>query len=178
MKYVALLRGINVGGNNKVDMKQLKLVFEQAGMRSVKTYINSGNIMFEYSEKSKTALAETLEQAIESNFGFVVKVLVRSHADIQAIVNELPDTWVNDAVMKCDVMFLWDKVATDTILQKLVIKPEIDSVKYVAGTILWSVDKKNVARSGMLRLVGTDLYRHMTIRNCNTLRKIASMMNE
>ena len=178
MKYVALRRGINVGGKNKVDMKQLKLVFEQAGMTSVRTYINSGNILFEHAESSKTVLADRLEQAIESTFGFAVKVLVRSQADINSILNKLPGAWVNDAVMKCDVMFLWDKVATEDILHQLTIKSDIDSVKYVAGTILWSVDKKNVTRSGMMKLVGTDLYKHMTIRNCNTLRKIASMMNE
>ena len=178
MKYVALLRGINVGGNNKVDMKQLKSAFEQAGMQSVRTYINSGNILFEHSETSKIALADQLEGVIEADFGFAVKVLVRSQADIRAITDELPDSWVNDASMKCDVMFLWEKVATDAVLQQVTIKPDIDSVKYVAGTILWSVDKKNVTRSGLMKLVGTDLYKHMTIRNCNTLRKIASMMNE
>lgn len=178
MKYVALLRGINVGGNNKVDMKQLKQVFEQSGVTSVRTYINSGNILFESAHWSKTELADMLEKAIETTFGFAVKVLVRSHDDILAIMAMLPEKWVNNAEMKCDVMFLWESVATESVVEQLIVKPDIDSIKYVAGTILWSVDKKNVTRSGMMRLVGTDLYKHMTIRNCNTLRKIASMMAE
>lgn len=178
MKYVALLRGINVGGNNKVDMRQLKAVFEEAGMESVRTYINSGNILFESKSKSKNALADMLEKAIETTFGFNVKVLVRSQDDVKEIVATLPDTWVNDTTMKTDIMFLWDKVASETVLQQITIKPDLDSVKYVNGTILWSVGRENITRSGMLRLIGTELYKHMTIRNCNTVRKIAGMMGE
>ena len=56
MIYIALLRGINVGGNNKIDMKLLKLTFERVGMKSVKTYINSGNIIFINDGLSKTEI--------------------------------------------------------------------------------------------------------------------------
>lgn len=70
MIYIALLRGINVGGNNKVAMLELRSVFEQAGMKNVTTYINSGNVIFE-SELSKNKLASMLELAIEQKFGFL-----------------------------------------------------------------------------------------------------------
>ena len=64
MIYVALLRGINVGGKNKMDMKLLKQTFEQAGMNDVVTYINTGNIIFSYKDHSKTELSTILEEAI------------------------------------------------------------------------------------------------------------------
>src|SRR5882757_2770930 len=110
MIYVALLRGINVGGNSRVDMKQLKAAFEQAGMSSVTTYINSGNVIFVDKSHTPQALVQKLEKIIEKEFGFAVKVLLRDIRTIKAIVAALPDTWKNDDTMKCDVMFLWEAV--------------------------------------------------------------------
>lgn len=176
MVYVALLRGINVGGNNKVDMKQLKAAFEKVGMTSVKTYINSGNVIFVSDIEDRAALTVKLEAEIASTFGFNVKVLLRDLKNIQTIVHALPNSWQNNNEMKCDVMFLWEHADTPDVMNQLVIKPEIDDVKYIAGTILWRVDRQHVTRSGLMKLVGTDLYKHMTIRNCNTARKLLSLM--
>lgn len=178
MIYVALLRGINVGGNNKVEMPRLKAVFEQAGMQSVVTYINSGNVVFQDDTHMPIELMKKLEAAIEKEFGFAVKVLLRSKKQIEDIVRTLPDSWVNDATAKCDVMFLWEHVAGEKVLEQLVIKPEIDEVKYAGDAILWRVDKKYVTRSGLMRIAGSELYKHMTIRNCNTVRKLALLMSK
>ncbi len=177
MIYVALLRGINVGGNNKIDMKELKAVFEQAGMQAVATYINSGNVVFTSDLKSKTKLADTLEKAIKTKFGISVPVLIYSKADILSIAQVLPDSWVNDNTMKCDVMFLWKAIDNPKIVEHVTIKPGIDTVRYVPGALLWSVDRKHVTKSGLMKLVGTDTYKQMTIRNCNTLRKLAELMH-
>lgn len=176
MIYVALLRGINVGGKNSIDMKLLKQAFERAGMRSVVTYINTGNIIFAVDDESKTNISHILEQAIQANFGLPIKVVVLSFDDYTQIINAIPESWTNDQQMKSDVMFLWDDINDKSILDKLVIKPDIDTVIYVAGAILWSVDKNNVTRSGMTKIVGTSIYRQMTVRNVNTTRKIYELM--
>ncbi|MCM3453165.1 DUF1697 domain-containing protein [Heyndrickxia oleronia] len=176
MVYIALLRGINVGGKNKIDMKVLKQTFEKAGMNDVVTYINTGNIIFSSKGKSQTELSRILEDAIHDDFGLQIKVVVRSIDDVRAIINAIPDTWKNDKDMKSDVMFLWDEIDDESILTKLVIKPIIDTVKYVPGAILWSVDKKNVTKSGMLKIIGSKLYKQVTIRNVNTARKIYELM--
>lgn len=176
MVYVALLRGINVGGKNKIDMKLLKQTFERVGMESVVTYINSGNIIFIRDGFSKSEIAHMLEEAIYEDFGMHIKVIVRSHDDFKIIMDSLPETWKNDQQMKSDVMFLWDDVDDESVLGKLVIKPEIDTVKYVTGAILWSVDKKNVTKSGMTKMIGTNLYKKITVRNVNTTRKIYELM--
>lgn len=178
MRYVALLRGINVGGNNKVDMKQLKNTFERIGTTDVKTYINSGNIVFTDEKHSVESLTALLEEAIHKDFGFGVKVLLRTAAQIKAVHTALPASWVNDDTMKCDVMFLWDEFDTPKILDQLTIVPGIDTVKYVKGTILWRADRKKLTRSGMIKLIGTKLYTGMTIRNCNTVRKLMSLLTE
>jgi uncharacterized protein (DUF1697 family) len=176
MIYVALLRGINVGGKNKMDMNLLKQTFEQAGMNDVVTYINTGNIIFSYKDLSKTKLSTILEEAIHNDFGMQIKVLVRSIDDVRGIIHAIPDTWKNDKDMKSDVMFLWDEMDNASVLKNLVIKPTIDTVIYVPGAILWSVDKKNSTKSGMSKIVGTKLYKQVTIRNVNTARKIYALM--
>jgi hypothetical protein len=105
MIYVALLRGVNVGGKNKVDMNELKAVVEQAGMTSVSTYINSGNVVFSSRVRSRSTLAARLEKAAAVHFGFDIKVLVRDLEDMRAVASAIPPDWVNDSTMKCDVMF-------------------------------------------------------------------------
>lgn len=176
MVYVALLRGINVGGKNKIDMKLLKLSFEKAGMNDVVTYINTGNIIFSHSSQNKTELSRILEDAIHHDFGLQIKVVILSIEDVGGIIKPIPETWRNDKDMKSDVMFLWDEIDDESVLEKLVIKPDIDTVKYVPGAILWSVDKKNVTRSGMTKIIGTKLYKQVTVRNVNTARKIYELM--
>jgi len=176
MVYIALLRGINVGGNNKIDMKLLKQTFERVGLKDVVTYINTGNIIFSSNDHSKTELSHILEEAIHDDFGLRIKVVVRSIDDVRGIIHAIPDTWKNDKDMKSDVMFLWDEINDETVLESLVIKPTIDTVKYVPGAILWSIEKKNANKSGMSKIIGTKIYKQVTVRNVNTARKIYELM--
>ncbi|MDO3675623.1 DUF1697 domain-containing protein [Paenibacillus ehimensis] len=176
MVYTALLRGINVGGNNKVDMKILKKSFEQAGMKNVVTYINSGNIIFTTAGHSKDELAHILEEAILDTFGLHIKVLVLSLEDMKKVMSSLPESWTNDDKMRSDVLFLWEDINDESVLDKLTFKPEIETVKYAPGAILWAIDKINVTKGSMTKLVGTKLYQQMTIRNVNTTRKIYELM--
>ncbi|HZH59036.1 MAG TPA: DUF1697 domain-containing protein [Metabacillus sp.] len=119
MVYIALLRGINVGGKNKIDMKLLKKTFEQVGMNDVVTYINTGNIIFSYKGLSKTELSRILEESIHNDFGLHIKVVVCSVDDVRGIINAIPDTWKNDKDMSSDVMFLWDENDDESVLEYL-----------------------------------------------------------
>ncbi|WP_052254380.1 DUF1697 domain-containing protein [Salinicoccus sp. YB14-2] len=178
MKYVALLRGINIGGRNKIDMKMLKETFENAGMIDVVTYINSGNIIFTNDDMTKADLAIALEAAIFESFGLEIKVLIRSSTEIDNIMEHLPDHWMNDKSMKSDVLFLWEDIDDEAILESLKIRPEIDTIIYRPGVILSSVDRDNVEKSAITKIVGKSMYKHMTIRNVNTFRKIYNLMQE
>jgi uncharacterized protein (DUF1697 family) len=73
--------------------------------------------------------------------------------------------------MRTDVMFLWEKYDRPDVLEKIKITP-VDNVKYVPGAVLWNVKGEDYSQSGMMKLMGTDLYRNMTIRNVNTVRKL------
>jgi uncharacterized protein (DUF1697 family) len=174
--YVALLRGINVGGKNKMEMARLKAAFESAGMKDVTTYINSGNVVFTDNRRKPATITRTLEKAIEADFGFAIKVLIRDLPSIKKLLKALPDSWTNDSKMRCDVLFLWESFDKKEVLNELSWTPEIEDVVYVSGAVIWRIDRPNVNRSRLFKMVGTDLYRGMTIRNCNTVRKLAELM--
>ncbi|EOR25042.1 MULTISPECIES: DUF1697 domain-containing protein [Clostridium] len=176
MIYVALLRGINVGGKNKIDMKLLKETFILAGMESVITYINSGNVIFTDMKHTKSEIAEFLEEAIFRDFQLNIKVLIRSQNDFEHMMKILPESWKNDKTMRSDVLFLWEEFDRETVINEFKINKEVDTVIYVAGAILWTLDKANITKSGLNKLVGTDLYKKMTVRNVNTTRKIYEIM--
>lgn len=178
MLYVALLRGINVGGKNKVDMKKLKQAFEEAGMSSVTTYINSGNIIFADNSHRKEQLAPILERAINSHFNLKINILIYDADEFGKIAQAIPENWTNDQQMKSDVLFLWQDVDEKTVLGGLTVKPDIDQVIYVPGAILWAVDRDKVTRSGMVKIVGSALYQRVTIRNVNTVRKIQLLLQK
>ena len=178
MIYAALLRGINVGGNNKVNMKELKQVFEEAGMTAVKTYINSGNIVFKDATRTKQQVMAVLEEAIFAHFGLRIKVLVYTIDEYTRIAEAVPAEWTNDDQLKSDVLFLWEEADDEAVIEQLPLKPEVDRAHYVPGAILWSVDRDKVTKSGMSKIVGTKLYKLVTIRNVNSVRKIHGLMRD
>lgn len=175
MRYVALLRGINVGGNNKVDMTELKGTFERVGCEDVRTYINSGNVVFAR-DGDADSLADLLEDAIEEDFGKRHQVLLRNNDALQEIVATMPDSWTTDKTMRTRVFFLWEDVDTPGLVDELPIREGVDEVRHTPGAVVWRVDADKLTKSGMGRLIGTDLYSAMTMRNSNTVRKLAEMM--
>jgi uncharacterized protein (DUF1697 family) len=177
MTSLALLRGINVGGKNKVEMGRLRSVFEHLGLDEVRTYINTGNVIFNAGTSTDSALEPRLEKAIAAEFGLDLKVLVRGIDSMRLVERALPDDWTNDSDTKTDVMFLWEDVDDPGVLDRLAVQEGVDEVIYVPGAVLWRVDRAQYALSGMDKLVGTKLYKSMTVRNCNTVRKLVDMMN-
>lgn len=171
--YVALLRGINVGGNKKVEMAKLKQVFEKLGFERVSTYINSGNVIF----SSKSApIATDLEKVLKKTFGFAIAVVVRDAASIAKVAKAIPKGWDNNPEVRTDVLFLWDEYNKKSSLGLISAHPEADKLKYVDGVIIWQVDRKFYTKSGMRKFIGTPLYKNMTARNVNTVRKLAELM--
>lgn len=172
--YLALLRGINVGGNKKVSMAELKKVFEKLDYSDVRTYINSGNVVFTSSKKDFSKI----EKALKKAFGFDVAVVVRDAKSIKKLNKAIPAAWTNDAKQRTDVLFLWDEYDSKKSLKLFTVKPKIDNLKYVSGAIIWNFERKHYTKSGMGKMIGTLIYKNLTARNVNTVRKLASMMNE
>jgi uncharacterized protein (DUF1697 family) len=175
MEYLALLRGINVGGKNKIPMPELLSVCQDRGLERVETYINTGNILFS-SQKSPTEVAVTITQGIAGAFGLDIPVLVLEATTFLKVAQAIPDDWSNDKVQKADVWFLWAEYDKAETLELLPLQEGIDQASYVPGAILWSVSRANQGKSRMNKVVGTKLYKSITIRNVNTVRKIATLL--
>lgn len=174
-KYVALLRGLNVGGKARVEMPRLKAVFEGVGCADVLTYINSGNVVFSDPRKPKV-LVNVLEAAIEQAFGFRVPIVLRTDSQIAEICNAIPADWTNDVEQKTDVLFLWNEIDNPGILKQIANDPELERVLFVAGALVWNVARENVTRGNGMKLVKSDFYQLMTVRNINTVRKLNELL--
>lgn len=177
--YIALLRGINVGGKAKVEMAQLKTVFESLGYTNVRTYINSGNVIFKSQDiNSLENIREEIEKALQKKFHFPVRTLLRDAQQITNLVKKIPSEWKNDSTHKTDVLFLWDDYSNKNSLDLLKINPNIDFVKYIDGSIIWHIERSNYNKSGMRTFIGTTLYKNMTARNVNTVRKLGELLRK
>lgn len=178
MRYVGLLRGINVGGANKISMAELKSAFEDAGMSAVKTYINSGNVLFSTNIEDRGRLVALLQHAIRERSGVGSDVQLRDEKEIAAVVEAIPAEWTNDTSMKCDVVFLQPDMDSAGILDELGPRTGIEDALYVRGAVIWRVDRKNATRSRLTRIVGTPLYSRVTVRNCNTVRRLLELLRK
>jgi len=179
MKYVALVRGINVGGNHRVPKTEFQAVLEGLGFRDVVIYINSGNAVFASDTQPKAA---DVQSALEKHFGFDIPTLILSADKVKAIAAAIPPEWTNDAPkpdksgQKSDVLYLFDDVNAPDIIEKLGHRPEVETMIYVDGAVLANISRKDQSRYSLLRLMGTPLYRRMTIRNITTAKKLAELV--
>jgi uncharacterized protein (DUF1697 family) len=177
MNYVALLRGINVGGKNIVNMNKLATVFESCGFSSVSTYINSGNVFFDAGStttpKSVPYLTDVISEAIRDEFGFEVPVLIKERSEIISIATAIPVDWVNKGDLKSDVAYLFPDADTPEILNRLPFNRDYIKIIYIRGAVFWSLDIKDYSKSKLNNIVGTEIYKLMTIRNVNTARRLA-----
>lgn len=173
MKYVALLRGINVGGNRKVSMAELRAAFEQMGFTEVSTYINSGNVIF---AADSVPDASKIERVLAENFGFEINVLVLNAAEVASVAEAIPNEWLNNTEQKSDVVYLFPDVDSPDIMSKIGYRPEFETIYYLPGALITNVSRQNQPKSSLIKLMGTPLYRRMTIRNVTTARKLALLV--
>ncbi len=111
-RYVALLRGINVGGNTMLKMSDLKLCLERAGLENVVTYINSGNVGLDHAG-SEAEVIELIERAIETDLGRVIPVMVRSRAAVENVIAANPFEGEFESHKEMHVLFLKTELAED-----------------------------------------------------------------
>ena len=174
--YVALLRGINVGGNNKVSMTELKKVFEDLGFSDARTYINSGNVIFKSEDTDEKKMTTEIEKGILAHFGLNIPVVIRSKAEIDRVTKEIPKEWLNDKDMRTDVMFLWENVDSPDVIKTISTNPDVDILRYTKGAVIWHVLRKDYNKSKLNKIIGTHFYKHQTARNVNTVRKLRELM--
>src|ERR1700738_3600458 len=172
MTYVAFLRGVNVGGKSIVSMAAIKEALVALGLSDVRTYINSGNVIFSTQASGVQQLTARIEKALDQHTGMAIKVLVMDHRTLKKMVDAIPRNWVDDKTMRTYVLLLWKELDDRSILDSLPTKPGVDEIKYTPGAVVWRVDREDVGRSQMNRIVGTPMYKKITVRSANTMRKL------
>lgn len=172
MDYIALLRGINVGNSVKINMNELKMLFEQCGFLNVSTYINSGNVIFKSNDK-KNSITASIEKALHIMTGNEVKVLVKTKTEMIKIANTIPDDWQNNNDQKTDVAYLFESIDNENIIDELPIKKEYIQLIYVKGVLIWNVRREDYNKSYLNKIISHKVYKDMTIRNVNTARYLA-----
>src|SRR5512141_1820354 len=137
-RYVALLRGINVGGKNLVAMPALKTAFEALGLTGVSTYIQSGNVLFA-SREPAAALAARLEAALAETFGYPASLVIRSRTQLRRIVDEAPAGFGSrPALHRYDVIFLREPLSPAEALAQVPVRPGVDRVSAGPGVLYFS----------------------------------------
>jgi uncharacterized protein (DUF1697 family) len=175
--YVALLRGVNVGGNNLIRMSALKACFEAQGLCDVLTYIQSGNVLFTASRSNQPALTGRIEKALSKTFGYRSRVVVRSFEQMKAMVEEAPKGFGGrPAAYRYDVIFLRPPLTADEAMKSVTAKPGIDRAFAGNGVLYFSRLISKASQSHMSGIVGKPVYQDMTIRNWNTTGKILELM--
>jgi uncharacterized protein (DUF1697 family) len=176
MRYVALIRGINVGGNNLIKMLELKACFEAAGLQDVATYIQSGNVVFASAGKA-AEIARRLETAIESGFGCRTSVMLRSQTQLKAIVAQAPAGFGKQPEKyRYDVIFLNPPLTPAAAMTEVLTRPGVDQARPGKDVLYFSRLIAKASQSQLSRIVSLPIYKSMTIRNWRTTTTLLGMM--
>jgi uncharacterized protein (DUF1697 family) len=174
--YIALFRGINVGGNNKLPMKELVAVLEGLGLRDIRTYIQSGNVVFSGKADDKIKLAARISAALNKSHGFEPWVLLLEASALERAIkaNPFPEGEADGKTLHCNFLALVPPKPDLAGLEKMKAASERFQLK---GEVAYLHAPEGIARSklasNMERLLGVP----MTGRNWNTVRKLQEMIN-
>jgi uncharacterized protein (DUF1697 family) len=179
-RYVALLRGINVGGKNLIPMPALKTAFEEAGFDDVRTYIQSGNVVFTAPPSSPAAMTQRVEQVIGRAFDhYPASVVLRSKSQMRAIVDGAPKGFGSEpSKYRYDVTFLKAPLTAKAAAKDVPTKEGVDRLWTGTGVLYTSRLTSRATSSRLNRVVGLPSYKKMTIRNWNTTTKLLELLDE
>ena len=176
-QYVALLRGINVGGKNLIKMGDLKACFEKHGLLDVVTFIQSGNVLFASPETNSPRLVEKLEKLLTAEFGYEASLVLRSKAQLREVVARAPKGFgTRPGEYRYDAVFLKEPLDSATAMKSVPLNDQVDRAWAGPGVLYFSRLIAKTSRSRLARLMSLPVYRSMTIRNWNTTTKLLGMI--
>jgi uncharacterized protein (DUF1697 family) len=174
--YVALLRGINVGGKNLIKMPALKACFEENGLERVATYIQSGNVLFA-SDLRSTELTRRIETMLAAAFDYIPTVVVRSRKQLRAVVERAPKGFGSrPTAYRYDVIFLKAPLTANAAIKHVPTNPAVDEAHTGTGVLYFSRLTAKATQSRLNKIVGSPIYPSVTIRNWNTTTKLLELM--
>ena len=173
IRYALLVRGINVGGKNKVVMAQLRQELTELGLENVATYINSGNIFFD-TNIARIQLVEDLKGFFERHYPFIQHFSLLSNEDYEEELRNLPDWWYHEMARK-DVLFYTEGLDTKQTIAKVESLKLVDEVLHFGKLgIFWGkLSEETYTKTAYHKyLLKLPFYRQITIRNAKTFDKI------
>lgn len=177
MRYVVLLRGINVGGKT-VKMETLKMILEEMGFSHVKTLLNSGNVILETKQTSLEHLRQSIEEKLEQTFGFTIHVIIRTMDDIQKLVKADPFKGiVVDKDTRLYVTFVSDSTSSTLQIPYESDEKDVQILKMldqVVCSVITLSTQKNT--TDLMRIIEKEFGKNVTTRNWNTVLKIEKAM--
>ena len=175
MRYIALLRGINVGGNTMIKMSELKEMFEGLGFENVATYINSGNVAFDSKKTAEGTLTAKIEKAIEKELGKNIQVMVREQSVVGAILENNPFDGKFESHKEMHVLFMSGEMPLDK--EKQLLEQQTDNERFeVRGREIYTHLKAGLADSLLGKgYIEKKLKVPITARNWRTVEKLATL---
>ena len=175
--HLALLRGINVGGNNVIPMRDLKACFEAMGFADVTTYIQSGNVLFT-ANGDTASLETTIEAALAKRFNYGATVVVLTAKELKRVVTEAPPGFGSDpAAERYDVLFVKRPLTTAEAFEQIPRKEGVDHASMGTHALYFSRLISKATQSKLVRITAMPLYKLLTIRNWNTTKTLEGMMH-
>jgi len=174
--FIALLRGINVGGKNKINMAELRAAFERQGFQEVETYINSGNVIFK-SDLDESATRALCEQLIAEDFGLTIPVCVISATDLKETLANAPEWWSKTPDTRHDAFFTLPPMTAEEICAHVgAVKEEYEKVSFHGRVIFWSAPMATYSRTRWSKISkDKTMYNAITVRNANTAIKLSEL---
>lgn len=177
-RYITLLRGINVGGNNKIAMPLLKEGFEALGLTEVVTYINSGNIVFSTEVDDCEKLSLQVKAMIQERFGLDIVVFTVLQETVQEVLTAAPAWWGSpDKAFYDNLVFLLPPLTYEAFADAVgAPNAELEEVHPHKDTVFWSYKRKDYQKSYWWKQTAKKPVKdQITIRTANTVRKIAQL---
>jgi uncharacterized protein (DUF1697 family) len=173
--YLALLRGVNVGGKNLVKMADLRAAFEEMGFVDVATYIASGNVLFRAPRQRREELAARIESELTRRFEIELKVVLLTHAQLRAVVEDAPGG-VGAKSHLWDVVFVREPLTVEKAFGVVEIREGVDRVWAGKGVLYFSRLAAKATSSRINKIASRPEYKHMTIRSWSTTTKLLALM--
>jgi uncharacterized protein (DUF1697 family) len=178
-RFIALLRGINVGGNNLIKMAELRACLEQAGFTHVSTYIASGNVIFESTESLQT-VETTFDTALDTTFGYRGPTVILTEKDFNTIINEAPAKFGTEPdTFHSDVIFLKKPSEPKQVLESVLalgINEAVDTAAAGSKALYFTRVSALRTKSKMSKITELPSYKSMTIRSWNTATKLSQLL--
>lgn len=181
MKYIALLRGINISGKNKISMSELKVELENNKYQNVSTYLNSGNVIFESNIDNKETIMKDIYMIIKNKFNLEIPIFIMTTNELEDILSHSPNWWgtANKEIYD-NLIFIIPPTKYNEVYNTIGEPSEdIEKIKEYNNSIFWSFKLNNYKKANWwVKTASTDIKDKITIRTANTMRKVFELCNK